>query len=174
MLLNTCKMWSNGIKITFFQKNPKKLPSIWGFGPKPPSVIRLSKLVFLHTSPNLHIFIFNFWIKRSPFRKLFVKCQSRPQLLIIKPTIFLSQKKFLLQKFLMTSLHDNFGLALPHSKILATPMHGGGCFLGRAPSPNHSLCLPRGPANFCPKTGHHKRFFFVETEDRSSERNQIA
>ena len=149
------------------------MPSSWGFGPKPPSVIRLSKLVFLHRSPNLHIFIFNFWIKRSPFRKLFVKCQSRPQLLIIQSRISLSHKKFLFQKFLMTLLHVIFGLALPQSKILATPMHRGGIF-GRAPSPNHSLFLPKRPANFCPKTGHHKRFFFIETEDRSSERDQIA
>ena len=40
----------------------------------------------------------------------------------------------------MTSLHVIFGLPLPQSKILATPMHGGGGgFLGRAPK---SLLVP--------------------------------
>ena len=33
----------------------------------------------------------------------------------------------------------------------------------------------RGPANFCPKTGHHKGFFFsMKQQDRSSERDQAA
>ena len=31
----------------------------------------------------------------------------------------------------------------------------------------------RGPANFCPKTGHHKRFS-MKQQDRSSERDQAA
>ena len=142
MVLNTCEMWSNGIKITFFPKKmQKKLPSNWGFGPKPPSVIRLSKLVCLHTSPNLHIFIFNFWFKRSLFWKLFVKCQTRPRLLIIHSTISLSHKKFLFRKFLMTSLHVIFGWASPQSKSWLRLCTGGGGFLGRAP-PNHCLCLP--------------------------------
>ena len=71
----------------------------------------------------------------------------------------------------------------PQSKIRATPMPGvvgGG--LGRAPQ--ITACAPqarvnvctstRGPANFCPKTGHQKRFFSMKQEDRSSERNQVA
>ena len=86
----------------------------------------------------------------------------------------------------MTSLHVIFGLALPQSKILAMPMHGeGGGFLGRAPPPQNTACASparvnfcttstRGPANFCPKTGHHKRFFSMKQQDRSSERNQVA
>ena len=53
-------------------------------------------------------------------------------------------------------------------------MHGGGGILGRAPSPHHSLCLPGGPANFCPKNRSPPSAFFIETEDRSSERDQIA
>ena len=156
--------------------------SSWGFGPKPPSVIRLSKLVCLHTSPNLHIFIFNFWFKRSPFRKLFVKCLSRPRLLIIHSTISLSHKKFLFRKFLMKSLHVIFGLAIPQSKILTTRMHGGRGFLGRAPQitagtsqARVNFCTStRGPANFCLKTGNYKRFFSMKQQDRSSERDQVA
>ena len=48
----------------------------------------------------------------------------------------------------------------------------GGGIWGLVP-PNHCLCPPseskllysstREPAKFCPKTGHHKRFFFYET-----------
>ena len=69
MVLNTREMWSNYIKIAFFQKNH---PAIGGFVPRSPSVLRLNKLVSLHKSPNLDIFICNFWFKPSPFRKLLV------------------------------------------------------------------------------------------------------
>ena len=71
----------------------------------------------------------------------------------------------------------------PQSKILATPMHGGGGgFLGRAPKITacasqaraHFCSSTRGTANFCPKTGHHKRFFSIKQQDRSSERDQVA
>ena len=84
MVLNTCEMWSDGIKIAFFPQKCKKIAKQLGFGPKPPSVICLSKLVCLHTSPKLHIFIFSSGFKRSPIWKLFVKCQTRPRLLIIQ------------------------------------------------------------------------------------------
>ena len=92
MVLNTCEMWFNGIKIAFFQKNSKKSPSDWGLVPWSPSVIRLNKLVYLHKSPDLDTFIFNFWFKPSPFRKLSVKCQTRPRLLIFHSAISLSNK----------------------------------------------------------------------------------
>ena len=71
MALNTCEMWSNGIKIAFFSKNYKKLPNGWGLrpqtpkasggwgsAPKTPSVIHLSYTGFLNTSPKLDICIF--------------------------------------------------------------------------------------------------------------------
>ena len=69
----------------------------------------------------------------------------------------------------------------PQSKTLATPMHGGG-FLGCAPQITAcasqvrvNFCTStRGPANFCPKTGYHKRFFSMKQQDRSSERDQVA
>ena len=54
----------------------------------------------------------------------------------------------------------------------------------RAVCPPKSLCAPqmrvnfcnstRGPANFCPKTGHHKRFFSMKQQERSRERDQAA
>ena len=82
----------------------------------------------------------------------------------------------------MTSLHVIFGLALPQSKILATPMHGGGGVW--AVLPQITACASqvrvnfctstRGPANFCPKTNHHKRFFSMKQQDRSSERDQVT
>ena len=82
----------------------------------------------------------------------------------------------------MTSLHVIFGLGPPQSKILATPMHGGGekgaAF--RAVPPQVTACVPqarvnfftspRGPANFCPEAGHHKRFS-MKPQDRSRERD---
>ena len=82
----------------------------------------------------------------------------------------------------MTSLHVIFGLAHPQSKILATPMHGGGAFwavpaqiTACASQARVNFCTStRGPADFCPKTGHHKRFFSVKQQDRSSERDQVA
>ena len=118
MVLNTCEMWSNGTKIAFFfKKIPKNRTATGGFIPTSLSVIRLSKLVYLHKSPNLDIFICNFWFKPSPFRKLSVKCQTRPRLLIFHSTISLSHKKFLLRKFLMTSLHVIFGLGPPPPPI---------------------------------------------------------
>ena len=72
MALNTCEIWSNGIKIAFFskklQKNrpaaggfahrPPKPPAAGGPAPKPPSVIHLSYTSFLITFPKLDICIF--------------------------------------------------------------------------------------------------------------------
>ena len=64
MALNTCQMWFNGLKISFFQKLTKNRPAAGGFAPKPPeppaapqnlSVMRLSYTTFLNTSPNLDI-----------------------------------------------------------------------------------------------------------------------
>ena len=135
---NVIKWHSNGF---FSKKIPKNRPATGGFVPRSPSVIRLSKLVYLHKSPNFDIFICNFCFKPSPFRKLTVKCQTRPGLLIFHSTISLSHEKFLFRKFLMTSLHVIFSLVpLPQSKILATPMHGGS-ISSRVP-PNHCLSSP--------------------------------
>ena len=55
MVLNTRKLWSNGIKIaSFFSKNYKKSPSGWGLRPQTPSMIRLRHTNLLITLPNLH------------------------------------------------------------------------------------------------------------------------
>ena len=93
MVLSTCKMWSNGIKIDLFSK---KSPSDWGLRPPSSSDPRpwyvWVELVYLHTSTNLDSFFFNFWFKHFPFRKLLVKCQTTPRLLIFHSTISLSHK----------------------------------------------------------------------------------
>ena len=131
-------------------------------------MIRLSKLVCLHTSPKLHVFIFNFWFKLLPFEN---------SLLSAKPghgfwsyiVRYLFPTKSSFRKFLLTSLHVIFGLAFPQLKILATPMHGGvwvvpSQITACASQARVNFCTStRGPANFCPKTGQHKRFFFYET-----------
>ena len=125
------------LKKLFFKKIPKNHPAAGGFVPRSPSVIRLSKLVYFYTSPNLDIFIFNFWFKPFPFRKLSFKCQTRPRLLIFHSTISLSHKKFLFQKFLMTSLHVIFGLPPPNQKSWLRLCTGDG-ISSRVP-PNHCL-----------------------------------
>ena len=81
----------------------------------------------------------------------------------------------------MTSLHAIFGLALPPIKNPGYAYTRGG-FLGRAPQitacasqARVNFCTStKGPANFCPKAGHHKRFFSMKQQDRSSERDQAA
>ena len=151
MVLNTYEMWSNGIKIAFFSKKiAKNRPETGGFVPRSPSVIRLSKLVYLRKSPNLDIFIFNFCFKPSPFRKLSVTCQTRPRLLIFHSTIFLSHKKFLFRNFLMTSLHVIFGLPLPPIKNPGYAYARGMAF--RAVSPQITAWAPPARVNFCSST----------------------
>ena len=83
----------------------------------------------------------------------------------------------------MTSLHVIFGLALPPIKNSGYAYaRGGGAFW--AVPPQITACASqsrvnfctsaRGPANFCPKIGHQKRFFSMKQQDRSSERDHIA
>ena len=50
MVLNTCEMWFNGIRIAsfFFKKIPKNRPATWSLVPRSPFVISLNKLVYLH------------------------------------------------------------------------------------------------------------------------------
>ena len=123
-----------------------------GFVPRSPSEIRLSKLVYLHKPPNLDIFICNFWFKSSPFRKLSVKCQTRPRLLIFHSTISLSHKMFLFRKFLMTSLHVIFGLPPPpiknpgyaYAREMAREMHGK--WFAPPPIKNPGYAYARGMA----------------------------
>ena len=109
-------MRSNGIKIDFFQKITEVAQRLktslqtpiatgcWGLRPRLPSVIRLS-----YTSSNffqLKLFCFlTFGLKPSSFSKILVNCQTKPRLLIFHSTISLPHKKFLFQRFLMTSLH---------------------------------------------------------------------
>ena len=141
MVLNTCEVWSKSIKIDFFfKKISKNRPATGGFIPRSPSVIRLSKLVYLLKSPNLDIFICNFCFMPSSFRKLSVKCQTRPRLLIFHSTISLFHKKLFFRKFLMTSLHVIFGLPHSNQKSWLRLCSGNG-ISSRVP-PNHCLCSP--------------------------------
>ena len=59
----------------------------------------------------------------------------------------------------MTLLHVIFGLALPQSKTLDTPMHGGEGFLGRAPQT--TACTSQARVT-------------MKQQDRSSECDQVA
>ena len=52
MALNSCEMWSNGIKIAFYFKKLQKIAlGPRGFVPRPPFVIRLGCTSLLNTSP---------------------------------------------------------------------------------------------------------------------------
>ena len=114
----------NGIEIAFFSKNDTKLPSGWGFSPRPSSVIRLSNISFAHTSLPISAFwLFSYWFKPSPFSKILGRCQVKPRLLISRSTLSLSHKKF----FFSNKFDDVIACNLwfgSQSKILATPMPG--------------------------------------------------
>ena len=71
MAVNTCEMWSNGIKIAIFSKNLQKSPSGWGLCPQTPIATRgwglrpktpvcetFEYTSFLTTSPKLDIFAY--------------------------------------------------------------------------------------------------------------------
>ena len=81
----------------------------------------------------------------------------------------------------MTSLHVIFGLALHPIKNPGYAYARGGR-LGRAPQITACAYQARvnfcaitiEPANFCPKTGHCKRFFSTKQQDRSSEHDKVA
>ena len=124
MVLNTCKLWSNGIKIaSFSQKITKNRPTAASFAPRPPhslfrppSMIRLRHTSLLITHPKLH---FLGEVEPSTYSKILVMSQhSCPRPLICLSAISLSHKKSHFRKFLMTSLHEICGLH-PQSKILA-------------------------------------------------------
>ena len=106
------------IKIAFFLQNYRKLPIDWGFCPQTPfcTMFRLP-----HACPNFDIVTFSYCHKLSPFSKILGKCQTRLRLLIFHDTIFSLYKKFILGRFLLTSLSVICGLS-PPSKILASPM----------------------------------------------------
>ena len=55
MAPNTSGMWSNGIKIAFFQKIAKNRPVAEGIASGPPFVIRLPYTTLLNMSPNLDV-----------------------------------------------------------------------------------------------------------------------
>ena len=82
----------------------------------------------------------------------------------------------------MTSLQVIFGLGPPIKNPGYAYARGeGGSILCCAPQA--TACVPqarvnlststKGPANFCAKTGHHKRFS-MKQQDRSKERDQVV
>ena len=78
----------------------------------------------------------------------------------------------------MTSLHVIFGLALPPIKSPGYACARGGWAVrlqitacASQVRVNFSTST-RGPANFCPEIGHHKRFFSMKQQSR--ERDQVA
>ena len=122
----------------FFKKIPKNRPATGGFIPRSPSVIRLSKLVYLHKSPNLDIFICNFCFKPSPFRKLSVVPNQDTASDLSFYDMFVPHE-VPLSKISDDFIACDFWFAPPpQSNILATSMHGGWHF---QPCPPKSLLV---------------------------------
>ena len=125
MALNTCKMWSNGVRTAFFSKNYEKSRSGWGLRPQTPSMIRLNYKTLLYWI-RLPIYTFlhflTIGLSLSFWTNSWLHANTRPRLLIFHSTISLPPQKIPLLRFLMTALHVICGLAPHQSKILATPM----------------------------------------------------
>ena len=128
MALNTCEMWSNRIKITFFSKNLQTSPSSWGQSPQTPIAsggwgLRPQTPVcdtfeytsLLNTSPKLDLHFPTISFRPFPLPKSCLSANGL-QLQIFHSTISLPHKKSLFWKFLMTSLHVICGLGPPNQK----------------------------------------------------------
>ena len=128
MALNTCEMWSTGIKIVFFPKTYKNRPAAGGFAPRPPSVIRLSTIAYSwltqHVSYGRHLLFLTINFRPLPIPKSWLSAY-RLQLQIFQSTISLAHKKVLFWKFLMTSLHMICGLGPPNQKSWLRVWSGG-------------------------------------------------
>ena len=125
MALNSCKMWSNGVKTAFFSKMTKNCPAAGGFAPRPPQWIcfELQYTFLLNTAPNLDIpTVLTIGLSFPLWTSSWLHANARPRLLIFHSTISLPPQKIPRTRFLMTSLHVICGLGPPpQSKILATP-----------------------------------------------------
>ena len=139
VLLNTCEMWSDGIKIAFFQKNCQAA------GASAPNPHLWYVWVNYSACTRLRIYIFScltFGLRALPFENSSLKAKPGHGfwsyiLRYLCPTKSSSFKNFWWRHCMSFLVWPS-----PRSKILATPMHGwGGGFVGRAP-PNHCLCLP--------------------------------
>ena len=118
--LNTCKMWSNGIKIAFFfQKivqrlgaslpDPHNLRKL-GISPDPHlEYTWVTQVGFTRLSLR-HFCYFTLGLSPLPFAKSWFSAKTRLRLLIFHFMISLSHKKFF-WKILMTWLHVISGLA---------------------------------------------------------------
>ena len=130
MALNTCEMWSNGIKIAsfFMPKITKNCRAVGGLALRllqTPSVMGLSYISLLNTSPNLHFCSF---FCLSPLRNFF--CLSKI-LVVIKHAghafwsfylQYLCPTKVPLSKISEDAITCDLWFGTPQSKTLATPM----------------------------------------------------
>ena len=120
MVLNTCKMWSNGIKIVFFQKITKNCPAVESFAPRPPSLRRLGDpppeprlwyvwiTVHFFTQPRLPTYIFlhfTFTFKLAPLNEFLVICQHQATAFDLPFFDIFATTKIPLPKFLISSMH---------------------------------------------------------------------
>ena len=121
MAVNTCEMWSNRIKIAFFQKLTKIAQRLGssppdphnhagGSAPRPPSVIRLSAVAYSSRLLSQTFLMISFRPLALP--KFWLNANGL-RLQIFHSTISLPHNKFLFREFLMTSVQWICGLAPP-------------------------------------------------------------
>ena len=137
MVLNTCEMYFNGIKIAVFSKKlTKNRPTAGGFSPRPPnplaaggsasrppSVLRFRYTIFLNTFPKLDICTFQRLLKALSLCKILLKCQQATISDLPSNDIFVPQKVPLLKIFDdVIACYLWFGHPY-QSKILSTPIN---------------------------------------------------
>ena len=121
MALNTCEMWSNGIKIVFFPKNYEKSPSGWGLRPQIPIASRVTPVCdtfeLQYTSLLKHVSQFRHFriltIGLSLLLERVPACQHQATGSDLPFYNIFATTKNPLPKFLMTSLHVICGLIPP-------------------------------------------------------------
>ena len=135
MVVNTCEMWSNGIKIAFFSKNLQKSPSGWGLCPQTPIAtggwgFRPQTLVcgtfeytsLLTTSPKVrHLHFLTISFRPLPLPKSWLSATDYSFRSSILRYLFAPQKVPFL-KISDDVIAMWFVVWAPQSKILATPM----------------------------------------------------
>ena len=142
MVLNMCKMWSKGIKIAFFSKKFQEIAQQLGASSPDP------RLWYVWIN---YIFIWNFWFKPSPFRKLSVKCQTRPRLLIFHSIRYICPTKIPLSKISNDFIACDFCFAPPPP--IKNPGYANARGMAfRAVSPQITAWAPQARVNFFSST----------------------
>ena len=108
MALNTCEMWSNGVKQPFFSKKLRKIAQRLGAphpDPRQQYVWITVHFFTQHVSLFRRFHILTIGLSPPLWTSSKLRANTRPRLLIFHSTMSLPPQKIPLSKFLMTSLH---------------------------------------------------------------------